>query len=486
MNLFKSIYIIFLLIIIPISVFTQEKERNEINQLLEASNAYMFKDDLKSLKYAQQATLLAEKIEDPSLTATSYLILARSLNYMGAYDQSLKYLSKGIKLPNVQKDILLKCQFLEFKADNFNNLGLFDQELKEYFDILNSIPSKKNREFEQLSSRIKARIAYNYYKQNDYESASIYIDRALKTQEELSKKERTSELYNIYQVKGEICLYSNKKDSAYYYFDKAYSLIRKGVEYEFISLKSFGDYYKEVGDWETAINFYAKALKDMEVFQVRDLEYTSEITKNLSELYKITGNEIQHKEYLEKHKKSINEVQESKRKNIQTAINLILEEQSSHQNKAISRLQIIIAISFLIIILLFSLQKRMKKRKQRMLKENEKIVHEKDRHLKVLKQKLQISLEEVIDEAKKNGPSFPEKFQVHYPEFSSKLFLAYPDLNSGEFTLLAYIYLNFSSKEIAAYTFRSYRTIQTRKYALRKKLGLESSDDFYVWLRNFS
>lgn len=107
-----------------------------------------------------------------------------------------------------------------------------------------------------------------------------------------------------------------------------------------------------------------------------------------------------------------------------------------------------------------------------------------EQNIKILEQKLKVSVDELIDDAKNDRDSFLEKFQIVYPEFYNNLLSRYPNLNSGELKLLAYIYLNFSTKEIATHTFRSYRTIQSRKYLLRKKLGLESHEDFYIWLRN--
>ncbi|WP_337085050.1 hypothetical protein [Elizabethkingia anophelis] len=90
----------------------------------------------------------------------------------------------------------------------------------------------------------------------------------------------------------------------------------------------------------------------------------------------------------------------------------------------------------------------------------------------------------IIDLAKKNHSNFYTRFQEYYPSFQSKLLERNPGLQTSELSLLAYIYLDFQTKEIADYTFKSTKTIQNRKHLLRKKLNILPDEDFYVWLKN--
>jgi DNA-binding CsgD family transcriptional regulator len=54
----------------------------------------------------------------------------------------------------------------------------------------------------------------------------------------------------------------------------------------------------------------------------------------------------------------------------------------------------------------------------------------------------------------------------------------------GDLTFCAYLYLNFSSKDIAQYTFVTPRAVQIRKNRLRKKLNINSEEDIYLWIKN--
>lgn len=48
------------------------------------------------------------------------------------------------------------------------------------------------------------------------------------------------------------------------------------------------------------------------------------------------------------------------------------------------------------------------------------------------------------------------------------------------------IWLGFSSKEIAQYTFVEHRSVQNKKNRLRKKLNISSDVDLYLFFKNLS
>ena len=127
--------------------------------------------------------------------------------------------------------------------------------------------------------------------------------------------------------------------------------------------------------------------------------------------------------------------------------------------------------------------KRLKKRKRKLIHEKEIQIEQKEEENLELKQKLIFSLEEVKEMAITNNPLFLTKFLETYPVFQKNLIQINPNLQNSEVTLLAYIYLDFSTKEIADFTFKSSRTIQNRKHHLRKKLGISSTEDLYVWIK---
>jgi DNA-binding CsgD family transcriptional regulator len=92
----------------------------------------------------------------------------------------------------------------------------------------------------------------------------------------------------------------------------------------------------------------------------------------------------------------------------------------------------------------------------------------------------QCIFDEVIQLAKENNSEFLTRFHEYCPRFSEELLKISP-LKISEIRFSAYIYLNFSTKDIAGYTHTSVRTVQTKKYNLRKKLNIPGDMDIYVW-----
>lgn len=88
--------------------------------------------------------------------------------------------------------------------------------------------------------------------------------------------------------------------------------------------------------------------------------------------------------------------------------------------------------------------------------------------------------------AKENSPEFFTRFNEVYPEFRNKLLEISPRSKTSELTFCAYLFLNFSTKDIAEFTFTSPRTVQTRKYNIRKKFNIPTDEDLYIWIQNIA
>ncbi|WP_123912724.1 tetratricopeptide repeat protein [Chryseobacterium pennipullorum] len=93
-------------------------------------------------------------------------------------------------------------------------------------------------------------------------------------------------------------------------------------------------------------------------------------------------------------------------------------------------------------------------------------------------------LQEVIELARKNDSSFLLKFKELYPDFINALLKINPDLENSELTFCAMLKLQFSSKEIADYTFVQHRSVQQKKYRIRKRLNIPGETDIYEFFDN--
>ncbi|BFO66701.1 hypothetical protein KCF3NO3_26840 [Chryseobacterium sp. KCF3-3] len=77
-------------------------------------------------------------------------------------------------------------------------------------------------------------------------------------------------------------------------------------------------------------------------------------------------------------------------------------------------------------------------------------------------------------------------FQETYPEVCQQLLKTNPQLSQSDLSFCAMIWLGFSSKKIAQYTSMEHRSVQTKKYRLRKKLYLDTETDLYQFIKSIS
>ncbi|WP_064196538.1 MULTISPECIES: LuxR C-terminal-related transcriptional regulator [Emticicia] len=77
---------------------------------------------------------------------------------------------------------------------------------------------------------------------------------------------------------------------------------------------------------------------------------------------------------------------------------------------------------------------------------------------------------------------FEQNFNRVHEEFFKKLLEKFPDLTPGDLKLSAYLRMNLSSKEIAQLLNITYRSVELKRYRLRKKLHLETEENLVEWL----
>ncbi len=77
---------------------------------------------------------------------------------------------------------------------------------------------------------------------------------------------------------------------------------------------------------------------------------------------------------------------------------------------------------------------------------------------------------------------FESEFDLVHNDFMKKLRSRYPDLSNNEVLLCAYIKMDLSTKEIAPLMNVSVRGMETMRYRIRKKFGLEREESLQEFL----
>ncbi|HAS40488.1 MAG TPA: hypothetical protein DCS93_08415, partial [Microscillaceae bacterium] len=70
-----------------------------------------------------------------------------------------------------------------------------------------------------------------------------------------------------------------------------------------------------------------------------------------------------------------------------------------------------------------------------------------------------------------------------HPRFFSTLQQQYPNLSQYDLRLCAYIRINLTNKEIGRILGVGFRSIQVAKFRLKKKIGLEKSQDLSEFIQ---
>ncbi|MDE7442293.1 MAG: hypothetical protein K2M69_09030 [Muribaculaceae bacterium] len=85
--------------------------------------------------------------------------------------------------------------------------------------------------------------------------------------------------------------------------------------------------------------------------------------------------------------------------------------------------------------------------------------------------------------SEKGDEEFKHFFERVHPDFYKVLSERWPDLTQRDLRLCAFIYLGLNTKEIASLTYREVRSVESARNRLRKKLGIENSDDLHSFLQ---
>lgn len=405
---------------------------------------------------------------------------ANFLSSMGGNRESLQYLQIAEKYSKRANDPFLKSEIYAEYAMVYDKLGMFEISI-EYYDKAIEIDKKIASDFDR-----KSHLIYDYSNKadifqslNKYDSAYSNYHKSYKLVPDPISASGLA-LYFIKYDKGKI-------DSASYYLKVATDSLNKYQydSYQQLSThETFGDFYFEKKNYNKSLNFYYKALKI--ALNRKNLDETISIYKVLSKTYQAMNDEEKASEYILKYTKLNDSINLADQEALNLSVNKLIKDQEEEKQNIESKAFNIFAGIFLlllIIIILGSLYYRKKKKEKESIiyKQQNEIVQNKS-ETRNLGQKVNDAFREVLELAKKNDPAFLARFKEVYPDLCEKLLSKCPNIAASEFIFCAYLKLNFSTKEIAHYTFVTERAVQVRKSRLRKKMNIPSDEDLYIWI----
>lgn len=488
------LFLLLCFLFLSFPILSQQSRRHELEQYLEKSEehieAFQF---AKGLDLAKKASVLALKNSNSKYLAKSYYLMSKAFFGLEMKDYSLIYINKGLSESGYTKSApILKAQLHDVRAMTYINMGLYKKSRDECKIVIETLKGRESQiEAAKVLSNTYQNIANSYYSESNRKLDSVwrYSKLSVEILKGIPEQKIVRDLTVIYGNEGLNYLELKDFESARFYFQKVTDIKkRNGITFYSDINDAWSQYYFDIGDYENSLKYALKAVEEAEKSGVNNNNTTDFIAiyEEISETYAILGDTHNANKYLNifVDKKKIKE--KKHKEEVAIALDVIKNEDLKWMKSRLYVYLIIFSvfIAFLILLYIRYRIRVQKERREIFLKlqkreieltntENEKIE---------LKQKVNESFEEIIQLAKDNNPELLIRFWEVYPELKSRLLAINPDLKASELTLCAYIYLGFSTKEIADYTFKSIKTIQNRKNSLRKRLYIDSEKDINVWM----
>ncbi|MCW1962528.1 tetratricopeptide repeat protein [Chryseobacterium viscerum] len=413
-----------------------------------------------------------------------YYKLADKINY--ADGKALCYINLAelnISLENFQKSQILfdnAKEILDHSEDNlhkarfYNVYGRFNIELRRVdkaFQYNNEAMSliQKSSQSElknDLLFSIYFRQAIYFIQKKNYEKALEYFHRA--------KKMDNTGLTDC--AIGDYVYMHKNKDSAYKYVTTAYNkAIIRGKE-DGIALYAntiMGEYFLTNKQYDKAEETLKKALKINEKTKRIYAYYGKYIYNDLRMLYERRGDKekayLYLKAYTDAYYKTNTSLLATINQDMESFITGARQDEAHHKSKIYWIIFLSLAGLSLLGLYAWRIISALGKRKEVLTIEAE--------NLKIRMN--DNKQEEIIELGKKNDPEFLNRFKEAYPEFIDRLLTINPGLESSELIFCAMLKLHFTSKEIANYTLVQHRSVQQKKYRIRKKLNIPGETDIY-------
>jgi signal transduction histidine kinase len=384
-------------------ISASKNDTSKISPLNELSIKIFNTEPAKALLLAKQAQLIAEQENYFAYSPETNNAIAASSWLLGNYDDAVEYIHKNIAIYEKEND-------QENLADSYHHLSIVfaatSQEELALEYIQKAISICKNHHYDSILARSKNLAAMIYIDfKNDYDSAEIYFNDALKIYTKLSDTLKIGSTESNLAI---IYFHNKQYDRAL----KAYkNSLKTCIKYKSNScvctlLNNMGNVYSELKQYGLARSYYQQSLDTSMSYQLKSAE--SRAYYELAVIDSLQGNYLSAIDNFQKHYNLQNDLlsteKEKKIAELQIIYELDKEKQENALLKKNERLQTLIvrllggAILLILIVLLFLWHLLQTKQKSNISlnKKNEEIIKQKD-EINLQKEKVQSQTKELYE-----------------------------------------------------------------------------------------
>ncbi|SDR88666.1 hypothetical protein SAMN05216490_0131 [Mucilaginibacter mallensis] len=422
----------------------------------------------------------AKRISYSKGVAIANFRIGKALNMRGDFEQSIRHLIIAEHEGYTQNSEQLKADINRVYGDNENKLGLYNIAIEREKRILNGKIGSKDLIYSIACNKI----GEDFLALNRFDSAYFYHKKAYVS---LLNADSTTQVIALSIVCGNLSSdwgRQNQPDSARFYLFKSLKLAEQ-TKYPYalqVATKKAGSFFFTQKKYDSALVYFHRSLQL--VGRSNYMYEFKSLYKSLYETYSLNHNDSKSMYYLKLYTAISDSITTLEKKGMPVAISEIDSDHERFFTKNKNRLlQILVIITFSIVtIFVLAYYHSFKMLK----KEKDKRVTDKKEFLDSLAEsRSQAEIDAfsmLVELAKKRDPAFFIKFNELIPNFSGRLLARFPDLSASDFEFCVYLKMNFDTKEIARYANMTVRSVEAKKYRIRKKFGISSHEDINMWI----
>lgn len=472
----RLIYILFILCIH--SLKAQELSIKQIDDLQEkVSKMHWDVGNYKKGAALQKEVIeKSKKIKYKKGEIRGYIEFSNDCFGMSMYKQGFYFLRIAEQNLKHYNDSALKSRLYFVYGVGYANLGIHKQAIINFnksFDLTFSIHD------EALAERYKQNV-YDW-KRFSFEHLNL-MDSVYSNEKKCMENPRPM----LFIAIAERHLKKGRTDSAEYYIGKANNIVlasKAPFEGKGNVSRAYGELYLHKKEYEKSLKYLLASLKISQKLNFKNREL--ECYQLIYQVYRSKKDIENENKYLLKYSALNDSLNGIEKSIMDIPIEKLLqdekEESTSNSNKNENILYYGIGFIVLIPLCIFIFMEVILKNKKKKIKN---ALHEKSKELDFIKRKVDENKEHLLYLATQNDPVFIIKFKELYDDFYTELLSEYPQLNINDMKFIAFVKLSFCNKDIASFTNVSVRTVESKKYRLRKKLNLDADVDFNEWIMN--
>lgn len=480
--------LLFILLLFTVKAIAGDDKKQAVDSLLAKSMEFASRGDLVTyIETVIKALNLANAANYDEGKAKGGSYLAEGLVTIGLFKEGLKQLDRIETTDFYKNEIFMQSEVHRLRGRAYGGLMLYQQALREFRvqqGVIKKLAGEKQIKSYQFNYE---NLSVVFQRLGQLDSMQKYTELQLENLKVFEEKDAAMRYQIVYENLGRLYVQKGDLVKAQQYLDKSVELMEK---YKIpVVMNTYGALAlleKKRKNFKKAAAFYEESLAKKRAAGSRIGMKNS--YRELADLYRTTNLDKAKADHYEMAFSRLNDSLENEnRQVVDQVLNQILKLKDQESDTKVSKSVTVSIIALIVLLIAITFFVWRSRHNRKVLGQKEEALQETETINKELTEQIgENKFNNLNDLAKSNNPEFLTLFTELYPEFIQALKSLDSNLRSTELEFCAMAFLNFSTKNIAEYTFVTVRAVQIRKNRLRKKFEIPSEADFNNWMRGLA